>query len=129
MFPNYPAVFLSALLLSIVAMLNDAVISHILQSHFGEKQQHWWAIANRYLFINSALLLICSFLPRLRFVGLCLGLIILACLLFSGSLYALSILERPLVPMLTPTAGLSMIVLWCGLWGVCLFNFKKKYYE
>jgi uncharacterized membrane protein YgdD (TMEM256/DUF423 family) len=128
-FPNYPIIFLSALSICIAAMFSDAVVSHILQQQFNDQQQQWWAIANRYLLINGNLLMICSFLPRWPMAHICLRLIILACLLFSGSLYALSLLTRPLIPMLTPSAGLSMIVLWCVFFGVCVFNFKKKYYE
>ena len=123
--PTHRIIFVAALLILACTMISDAVISHIPNARFSMQQQQWWALANRYLFINTTLLMIVSYLPAWRLLKLIFALIIAACLLFSGSLYALCLLDRPPVPLLTPIAGMSMILLWLLVSVVCLIKFKK----
>jgi uncharacterized membrane protein YgdD (TMEM256/DUF423 family) len=105
---------LSGLLLAL-ATACGAFGAHSLQAHLAPERLRLWETAVRYQFFNSLGLLGVGLTMRtLEGSGLHLVAVLLltGVLLFSGSLYALSLGGPRLLGVLTPLGGLA----WIGAW-------------
>ncbi|TDH66085.1 hypothetical protein CCR75_005224 [Bremia lactucae] len=71
-----------------------------------------WETASRYQMIHSVVLLVT---PMCRRPGLAGGLIATGTLLFSGSLYAMTLTDQRKLGIITPIGGVAMVAGWLAL--------------
>jgi len=101
-----------------LAVALGAFGAHGLADHLSPERLQTWETAVRYQMYHALALLLLVSLPGRFCPGGCLWiarLLIAGVVLFSGSLYALVLLDLPLLGMVTPFGGLAWIVAWCGL--------------
>lgn len=123
-------IILAASFFGILAVILGAFGAHGLEGKVSEVQLDAWKTANQYHFYHTLALLFLSTFSRAKnasirvsFIAFSLGI-----LLFSGSLYLLSV--RDLLGLtgfsflgpITPLGGLSFIVGWVGLFVAALRN-------
>ncbi|ETI41056.1 hypothetical protein F441_13636 [Phytophthora nicotianae CJ01A1] len=95
------------------AVLLGAFGAHGLKSHV--KDPHLlknWETAAHYQLVHSVVLLAT---PMCRRPGLAGGLITTGTLLFSGSLYAMTLTQQKKLGMVTPIGGVALVAGWLAL--------------
>ena len=98
-----------------IVILTGAFGAHGLKEILGDKELEWWRTAVRYQAWHSLGLFVVHFLSAgapgrlLRAAGI---LFLVGIILFSGSLYAMSLTEIRVLGAVTPIGGLSWTVGW-----------------
>lgn len=112
-----PLIMIAALS-AMIATLLGAFAAHSLNHFFTEYQMRVFQTGVLYQFIHSLAVLfigILLFHIKHRFIQMSALLFLVGIVLFSGSLYLLSLLQFNALGMLTPFGGLAFILGWCLL--------------
>ncbi|WP_108126098.1 DUF423 domain-containing protein [Saccharospirillum mangrovi] len=115
---NARPILIGGALLAGIGVAFGAFGSHALESWATPDRLDTWQTAVRYQLIHALALLAVGAIQlqtsQLRLMGpaFCLG---IGSLIFSGSLYALVLLQQPLLGAVTPLGGLAQIAGWCWL--------------
>jgi len=107
----------------IIAILLGAFGAHQLQTILSKKSLNIYEIANKYLFYHSFFLIILGLaydkIKQHKLLNQSGIFIIIGMILFSGSLYLISIFEIKKIGLITPLGGLSFIIGWIlFLWSI-----------
>lgn len=107
----------------IIAILLGAFGAHQLQTILSKKSLNIYEIANKYLFYHSFFLIILGLaydkIKQHKLLNQSGIFIIIGIILFSGSLYLISIFEIKKIGLITPLGGLSFIIGWIlFLWSI-----------
>ncbi len=100
-----------AALLGAIAVAAGAFGAHALNGRVTEARLDTWETAARYQLIHAVLLYLLATTPRV----LSYRLITAGVLVFSGSLYALVLLDLPWLGAITPFGGVCLILGWLTL--------------
>lgn len=101
-----------------MVILTGAFGAHGLKNRLGPQALDWWGTAVQYQAWHSLGLFAVHFLERVksgrhvRFAGI---LFMIGIVLFSGSLYVMSLTELRILGAVTPIGGLSWVVGWIFL--------------
>lgn len=118
MYSSARSILIGGTLLAGVGVALGAFGSHALAAWVTPNYLDTWQTAVRYQLIHALALLAVGAVQmqtsRLYLLGpaYCLG---IGSLIFSGSLYALVLLQLPLLGALTPLGGLAQLAGWCWL--------------
>lgn len=118
---------IAAINLAIAVMLG-AFAAHVLSGQLSPEQLAWWHTATDYLFYHALGLLLLSVLLRIatqaqRHLTLSLYSMQLGIILFSGSLYGMSLGLPRAIAILTPVGGTLLIIAWLML---AYYAFKTR---
>ena len=124
--PQPSTSFLPRLFLAIAALLGGLAVaagafaSHALKAKLSERSLEIFETAARYQMYHAlALILVVLLLSRLETTQVALGFagwaFIAGVVLFSGSLYALSLTGIKVLGAITPLGGVALILGWVGL--------------
>jgi uncharacterized membrane protein YgdD (TMEM256/DUF423 family) len=102
-----------AALLGATAVAAGAFGAHGLQSHVTPERLETWRTAANYQLLHAVALLALSLSPTPR--PLPSRLFLAGTLIFSGSLYALVLLDLPILGAITPIGGVCFILGWLSL--------------
>jgi uncharacterized membrane protein YgdD (TMEM256/DUF423 family) len=111
-----------------LAVIFGAFGAHALKSLIGPAALGNWETAVQYHFIHTLALLALGLMPANQFINRAAWCFGLGIVLFSGSLYLLSLREILEIPVailgpVTPFGGLLLIIAWCFL---AISGFKKN---
>lgn len=96
-----------------LAVALGAFGAHALRDHVTAERLVTWSTATHYHLVHAVVLLVLASLPaprRLTFTLITAGIV-----LFSGSLYALVLLDLPILGAVTPLGGVAFISGWLSL--------------
>jgi uncharacterized membrane protein YgdD (TMEM256/DUF423 family) len=86
--------------------------AHALQTRLTEVRFENWKTATLYLFVHALAGLLSLIICRKNTASL---LFLVGCLIFSGSLYALVLVEMPILGAVTPVGGVLFLAGWVTL--------------
>lgn len=114
--------FITASIMGLLAVVFGAFGAHLLKAHLGADQLATYEIGVRYQMYHTFALLAVG-LAYTRWPGKALiasgWLFIIGTVLFSGSLYVLSLTGMRWVVVVTPLGGLAFLAAWlCMAWSV-----------
>jgi uncharacterized membrane protein YgdD (TMEM256/DUF423 family) len=102
-----------AAVLGALAVAAGAFGAHGLKDHVTAERLATWHTASTYHLVHAVVLLALALAPTPR--RLSAGLFTAGIFLFSGSLYALVLLDQPMLGAITPLGGLAFIAGWLNL--------------
>jgi uncharacterized membrane protein YgdD (TMEM256/DUF423 family) len=100
-----------------LAVAAGAFGAHGLKDHVTPDRLVTWETGARYHLIHAVVLLLLALLPEqtAAIPRAVFWLFLAGIFIFSGSLYALVLLDLPILGMVTPVGGLCLIAGWAGL--------------
>lgn len=116
----YKIIFSTGSILAGLAVIAGAFAAHGLRGYFAESALSIWQTAVKYQMYHSLALLLVAILMRLEeswshWLNISAIAFIIGILLFSGSLYSLSLTNIHWLGILTPIGGIAFIVGWLCL--------------
>lgn len=102
-----------AAVLGALAVAAGAFGAHALRDHVPAARLETWHTAASYHLVHAVVLLVLATASRAR--PLSFGLFATGILVFSGSLYALVLLDLPWLGAVTPLGGVAFILGWLSL--------------
>jgi len=113
----YKKIIIAGALNAFLAVALGAFAAHGLKSHFGEYERGIWQTAVDYQMAHALGLILIGLLIKTLNINLTRpGWIMLAgIVLFSGSLYALSLSGIKALGMITPLGGMCFLIAWVWL--------------
>jgi len=110
---NQKTTLISGCVLAAAAVGLGAFGAHALESSLSAEYEKTWNTASYYLMFNAlALLILGSLQTKIPRLGRSNLVLFFASIIFSGSLYALILLNKPAIGAITPIGGSLLIFSW-----------------